>query len=151
MIEFVGSVMVVLCGYFIGFMQADKLNKLCRNLHTAVQMMNDVYIMLDSAFLSRDEIFGNLEKQEKYFRFKNLFYDEKIVEKILPEDDCLRLEEYFNQLGSTDINGQLMKTKLCINELNSSEKELYEKSNRCEKLYKAMGIMSGLMIVISFI
>ena len=151
MIKLTGSIIVIICGYYFGIMQADKLKRLCTNLGRSVKMLNDVYIMLDSSFSTREEIFQAIMHNEEYVFFENLLKGSEENNREIPKEDFLRLKKYFLDLGSTDINGELMKTRLCINELTQSEKILCEKYHRCNRLYKAMGLLSGIIIVLIII
>ena len=150
MTELFGSILVISAGIIIGQIKSDKLKKRCETSLLAEKMLRDIYIMLESLFLTRDEIFERLEKNKNYACFYDLFHG-KTKADFPAENDIKELREFFSSLGTNDINGELMKTRLCLERLSESTKEAQEKYRKCNKLYKALGGLTGAAVVIMLI
>lgn len=67
---------------------------------------------------------------------------------MLLEDDKEALRSLGKLLGSTDIDGQLSQIRLVNGFLNEQIKEAIEQKNKNETMYKKLGIIVGLAVVI---
>lgn len=151
MLKLVGSILLVTTGAGLGCLKADKLVKQHKNVKKTVQMLNDIYIMLESSCLTKSEILSRLENSDNYRELVQPFsVGGGCVSKsgYLEEEDMYRLSCFFEQLGSTDLNGQLSRTRLCINEFIVREKVCAERTKRYAKLYRGMGVLIGAMIAV---
>lgn len=70
---------------------------------------------------------------------------------MLLEDDKEALRSLGKLLGSTDIDGQLSQIRLVNGFLNEQIKEAIEQKNKNETMYKKLGIIVGLAVVIVLI
>ena len=88
---------------------------------------------------------------------ENLTYVEGSIEKNISEIECL--EKYdkeviistLKNLGRSDIEGQINIIENTINILETQINEANEIKNTNSKLYRTIGIITGLMLVIIFI
>ena len=67
---------------------------------------------------------------------------------MLLEDDKEALRSLGKLLGSTDIDGQLSQIRLVNGFLNEQIKEAIEQKDKNETMYKKLGIIVGLAVVI---
>lgn len=79
---------------------------------------------------------------------------EKCIEEsnlALNNDDKEALKSLAKLLGNTDINGQLSQIHLVNNFLEEQIKDAVEAKSKNEKLYKKLGVIVGLAVVIVLI
>ena len=89
--------------------------------------------------------------------YENLTYVEGSIEKNISDIECL--EKYdkeviistFKNLGRSDVDGQINIIENTVNILESQIIEANEIKNINSKMYKTIGIITGLMLVIIFI
>lgn len=161
MIKLIGSILIVFTGAGIGFSKAEKLEEQLGSVRLVIHMLNDVKVMLESAYLTTEEIADRLEQNSEYKKsglFDNLpDGSEKILsvvrnidrsDFIRNEKDKERLKRFFGELGTTDISGQLSKAELCISEFKNAEEVYKEKVSRYARLYRGLGILSGAMTAV---
>lgn len=79
--------------------------------------------------------------------FKRVVDDEKIF-LALNNDDIEIIKELGVSLGQTDMEGQVKNIRLVYNALKSQLKEAKEEKNKNFKMYRNMGMLSGLVIII---
>lgn len=145
MLKLAGSILLVFAGGGIGFLKADKLVQKHKNIKLTVQMLCDVEIMLDSSCLTREEILCRLEESKSYSEF---FQSE---DDFIDDEDMKELSDFFEQLGSTDLEGQLAKIRLCMNSFKNKEKEYALRAKKFARLYRGMGVLIGAMLAVMLI
>ena len=160
MIKLIGSVLIVFAGAKTGFMKAGQLDKQLEGTRLVIHILNDVKIMLESSFLTTDEIIERLESDGEYkktglFCFSESgFTKDELCENIdkcqyiTDKNDRERLKAYFLQLGTTDITGEISKTDLCIGDFKNREEVCKEKVRKYSKLYRGLGILGGAMTAV---
>ena len=79
--------------------------------------------------------------------FKQVVDDEKIFLN-LNSDDIEILKELGISLGQTDLEGQLKNIRLVYNSLKSQLESAKEEKGKNFKLYRNMGVLCGLIIII---
>lgn len=79
--------------------------------------------------------------------FKKVVDNEKIFLNLNKEDIEI-LKELGISLGQTDIEGQLKNIRLVSNALRNQLEEAKEEKNKNFKMYRNMGVLSGLIIII---
>ena len=79
--------------------------------------------------------------------FKQVIDDERIFLN-LNNDDIEILKELGISLGQTDLEGQLKNIRLVYNSLKSQLENAKEEKNKNFKLYRNMGVLCGLIIII---
>lgn len=79
--------------------------------------------------------------------FKRVVDGEKIF-LALNNDDIEIIKELGVSLGQTDMEGQVKNIRLVYNALKSQLKEAKEEKNKNFKMYRNMGMLSGLVIII---
>lgn len=138
--------MLVMTGAGFGCCMSDKLESKYKSIKSVTYMLNDIYIMLESASLTKAEIIERIKSKNNYVMFQKYMSENNVItikNSLLSKDDEKELIQYFNQLGTTDLYGQLSKTNLCINEFKQREEILKEKLKRCGKLYRGLGVIGG--------
>ena len=146
MIKLMGCIMLVMAGAGFGCCKADNLECKYRTVKNIEHMLNDLYIMLESSVLTKAEITERIMNNKKYHMFEKYILNNSTDEKdrsLLSKDDESKLTEFFEQLGTTDLYGQLSRTKLYIGEFSQREELLKEKLKRCGRLYRGMGVICG--------
>lgn len=78
---------------------------------------------------------------------------EKAVDSVkdrvsLAKDDFEILKSFGHSLGSSDIDGQVKSFRLVIKQLEQQEIKAHEASIKNGKMYKSLGLLSGLAIAI---
>lgn len=69
----------------------------------------------------------------------------------LSKEDIKIISNFGNLLGKTDLNGQIKEVELANNFLDKQITEAEELRKKNDKLYKSLGIIIGIAIVIIFI
>jgi stage III sporulation protein AB len=70
---------------------------------------------------------------------------------ILQEEDKEALKSLGKLLGNTDVDGQISQIRLVNNFLDIQIEEAIESKNKNEKLYKKLGVIVGIAVVIVLI
>ncbi len=77
--------------------------------------------------------------------------DDLFAESYFSEEDRRILEQLGNSLGMADREGQLKQIKLVSGLLKSALNEALERRNRNERMWRYLGLVGGLVLVIVFI
>lgn len=78
-------------------------------------------------------------------------YSIDISQTALNEDDLNIIKDFGKTLGQTDLQGQLSKTKLTLQFLEKQIEESQFEENKNKKLYKTLGVLTGMGLVIILI
>ncbi len=82
--------------------------------------------------------------------FRNVVEEEKIFLE-LNEKDTEILKGLSVSLGQTDLENQIKNIRLTKQLLNTQLKEAYEEKNKNFKMYRNMGVLMGLVLIILLI
>ncbi len=69
----------------------------------------------------------------------------------LNSEDAQILLSFGNMLGSSDLEGQIKNIRLTLEQLKLQEQKAEDNKKRYETMYRTLGIMGGIMLVIIFI
>lgn len=78
-------------------------------------------------------------------------YSIDISQTALKDEDINIIKDFGKTLGQTDLQGQLSKTKLTLQFLEKQIGESQIEENKNKKLYKTLGILTGMGLVIILI
>ncbi|MDP4093543.1 MAG: stage III sporulation protein SpoIIIAB [Bacillota bacterium] len=96
---------------------------------------------------------NNLRKDEGHNAFEawEMSVKNNIYKTGLNKEDEEILLSFGKMLGSSDVEGQLKNIKLTVNQLKVQEKKAEEARQKNEKMYKSLGFLGGLAVVIILI
>lgn len=162
MIKYIGLLFVVLTFFGIGYYLSIRLKHRYDFLNSFKEFLSILKIKM---IYNADEIF-TLIKSSSPDCLKEIFtkpvkdsfseYWRDCIEKIpkfyaLKQEDYKLLIEFGTLLGTTDIEGQInhidLYSRMLDSNINNSESELKQKS----KLYKLLGLFSGLTVALLLI
>ncbi|HEX2926320.1 MAG TPA: stage III sporulation protein SpoIIIAB [Ruminiclostridium sp.] len=167
-IKIIGSVILIGATSLIGFSLAadcSKRPKILRELQVLLQMFeNEISYLSNLLAQSFERIYAG-SKTEASLIFseaaKNLSLPgvtadsawEKAVESTysklgLNKEDKAILITFGRMLGNSDLDGQISNIKLVSSQLRLQEMKAEEMRQKNEKMYKSLGVLSGLAIVI---
>lgn len=148
-----------------GMYAANHLQAHTRRLQLLVQLINDMMQDLRYTLPTVDILIDHLRTQPCYHTLEFLeIYDDTSLEQSLPyrlaasidathytkaEKDIL--QQVARTLGSTDLEGQLSALTLCKTRMESLLTESTEKQHAHGNLYRSMGMLCGLFLVILLI
>lgn len=78
-------------------------------------------------------------------------YSIDISQNSLNNEDINIIKDFGKTLGQTDLNGQLSKTKLILEFLDKQIEEAKEEERKNKKLYRSLGVLTGIGLVIILI
>lgn len=166
-IKFLNSILIICICAYIGINKANvfslRVNKL-RNLKSGFNIFKT---KLEFSYEPIKEIFNEISKlvyKEKGNIFKSYVlnlendnYDNAwsiaVAENSygFSKEDILIITGFGKLLGKTDISGQINEIKLADEFLDKQIGDAEEKRRKNDKLYKSLGIISGIAIVIILI
>jgi stage III sporulation protein AB len=169
LLKIAGSIIVVLCCSFIGFVLSQDLikrPKQLRELQGLLQMFENQITYLS------DIIIEAFERISRVGRCDTSIFFSRTAE-ILKEDascgapsaweravrECIRvtslkkedeeiLTAFGKSLGNTDLEGQIKNIRLTLSQLKAQEEKAEENRNRNERMYRSLGLIGGAAIVI---
>lgn len=169
LIKLAGGIMVIAASGFIGYI----LSRDCairpqelRDLQGLMQMfenevcymsnlLSDAFYNISKASSSKVAVFfrsaSELLKKDVGINASEAWEQavrSNIVKTSLSKEDEEILINFGKILGSSDIDGQVMNIKLTINHLKLQERKAEEARKKNEKMYKNLGLLCGLAIVI---
>lgn len=168
--KFIISVSIVCITAYIGICKSKKLKQreyILRDMVTFLKLVeNEIKYMLNILPNAYEIARQKLNSQLKIsigqivvdmLDADNINYIENSIDKNISQLESL--EKYdkeiivstFKNLGRSDVEGQINIINNTINILESQIKEANEIKNTNSKLYKTIGIISGLMLVIIFV
>ena len=78
-------------------------------------------------------------------------YSIDISQTALKQEDLNIIKDFGKTLGQTDLQGQLSKTKLTLQFLEKQIEESQLEENKNKKLYKTLGVLTGVGLVVILI
>jgi len=163
LLKLIGSVLIISSAFLIGNSKSRKLYKRRDFLKSFIVFLNSLstnirYEAMDIfatvAVCKRDENLSYISIKENTQPFDKQWQQQILSlpnSLSLNKSDIELLIEFGNELGKTDIDGQLKHIELYINlfqkELMSAEEDIINKS----KLYKTMGLFAGISTTLMII
>lgn len=134
-----GFALVIFTTSAIGFYKANELalryKRLC-DLHKCITTLKECIR------LHGGEIDSLLQKSFSEFPINTAH---------LKKSDTKLLDEFFSTLGSGDTSIEYERCELYINLLKRQSQEAYEQYRELARLYKNIGVLSGVLICIFFL
>lgn len=147
MIKLVGLMGIFLSLTLVGFSKAGDIQTRLSQLKTAHCMLEEIEIYLEYGVMTKYEIFEKVLSQEKY----SFLTEQTICESKLDENEINHILSFYNQFGTTDLQGQLSYLKMTKEFITESVTQLKgDISNKC-KLYRSSGILVGIFVCIILI
>lgn len=167
MIKFLGIIFLLLSGSAYGAFESGKLKRNCIICSEIRELFTQIHIKIRYSGIDVYEIVHELKKSGLYYNidfirnlpdeftpdcnFHNIWKKAIINDMSLGDDEKMLLSSYGEVLGTTDIAGQLMSTEEALDKLSKIEEKRNEEYKRKGKLYRSLGMLSGVMIGILLI
>ncbi len=148
MIKLIGAAAIVIAASGIGFYKARCLEKRLSTLVKAARMLGEIKIALNYSLMTTEDIITFLETNSS---LKQLAEQRNGSISCLSERENQLLADFWAQLGSSDLESQLSSADMYIAELEEDISEIRESKEAKCRLYRTMGILSGLFICIMLI
>lgn len=167
--KLVGSIIVLLSSGFLGYILSTDCKKRpqqLRELQTLLQMFeNRISYLSDILTEAFDRIHSCTGSEVGIFfaaASEKLKYDrnigapsawesavrENIKKTSLNKEDEEIIAAFGKILGSSDLEGQLKNIRLTVNQLNLQEEKAEQARSKNEGMYRSLGILGGLAVVI---
>lgn len=163
-LKFVNIICIFICTTIIGMKYAKKYSKRLDNLLSIKNMLNIFKAKIKFTSKSIPDIFKemseNIENETKEIFIKASEYMKNMIAKdafnkaidesnvYLKKEDKDTIKELSKMLGDTDIEGQISQIELVEGFLENNIKQAEEEKEKNGKLYKRLGITTGLIIAI---
>lgn len=135
----IGFALIIFTTSAIGFSKAQSLSlrhkKLCK--------------LISEISLLKEHL--RLHGGEKETLFKKCFSEYPVSHAALNKDDIQTLDDFFNNMGSSDTKTECERCELCLNILKTQADEARDKERELARLYKNIGVLSGVLICIFFL
>ena len=167
MLKYICIVMIVSVSAMGGIYFSSALKNRVISLKRINYMLEEIYIMLRyrsatvyeiAETLCNDERFAGLDfLKELKFSAENSFQESwcRAVEKNIPrglkKSDCELLINIGRKLGTSDLEGQLGAVKLRQAETAAAVSSAEEEYSRKAKLYRTLGVLTGVFIAIMLV
>lgn len=148
MIKIAGAAAIVISTAYIGFLKASSFEKRISALKLVVRMIEQVKILLNYSLLTTGEIIDKLSENNE---FSSIVGMKNSGISCLSQYENQLLAGFWEQLGTTDLESQLSSAEMfkrTFEEDLSSLKEV--KDSKC-RLYRTMGILTGLFISVMLV
>ena len=163
---------VILCSIFcgstyIGIMISNRYKRRTEQLCEMKRALNFFEAKIEYTYEPLQEIFMQISNNVKreignIFKIAGVKMQEKsakeawehsieIAQTDLTIDDINVIKDFGKTLGQTDLQGQLSKTKLTLGFLDKQIQEAQIEENKNKKMYKTLGVLTGLGLVIILI
>ena len=169
-IKFIGAVILICATSFIGFSMAAECSKrprALRELQSMLQMLeNEISYLSNLLSEAFNRIYDSsnfdtailFREAAKYLGTDGYTADlawEKAIEEnfgklSLNFEDKTILLSFGKMLGNSDLEGQLNNIRLISSQLKLQEQKAEEMKRKNEKMYRSLGVLSGLAIAIIF-
>lgn len=144
-VKLIGAASVIIAGTYIGFDKSAVLGKRLSTLRNILRMFDETEILMNYGAFTTGEILERLRENEC---FEKIINKDSSVTRCLAEDEKRLLNEYFSQLGTTDLQGQLSALKMYKNAFTEKFSDLKAvKDEKC-RLYRTMGILAALFVCV---
>jgi len=167
--KIVGSLVVILSCSFLGFIlsrDCSRRPQQLRELQTQLQMFENQISYLSDVLIEafeRVSRVGNSETGLIFGKAAEILRDngaqsaenawEQAVRQCMRRTALNREDEevlvgFGKMLGSTELDGQIKNIRLTMEALRMQEKKAEESRNKNETMYKSLGILGGIAVVI---
>ncbi|RKD34576.1 stage III sporulation protein AB [Thermohalobacter berrensis] len=168
-LKIIGSLMIVISCSFFGFYLGSRYSKRLNNLiflQNCIQLLESEVIYsatplpeaLDNVYRKGNkkvsfifkEIKDHLKSNKVYDIYDSFVYIKDILKNNLHliDEDIEIILSLGRVLGSSNRDDQQKHFKLVLKQIQTQQKEAEEKKKKNEKLYKNLGVLTGLAIVI---
>lgn len=166
MLKIAGMIAIVISTSLYGISKSDRLKKRCDELNLINHMLEDFIIEISFKALPLFEIVKTLKKKPMYKKLTLLtnvdcslekpFYrawEESIdsMQSSLEKNDIVLLKSFGATLGKSDINGELSNIEIFKSDFLKLETKAIEEYSKKSKLYRSLGVLSGVFISIMLI
>lgn len=161
MIKFIGTALIMLSGLGIGYTLSANNKRHLKKVGYAEKMLCDIGLMLEFGALTFGEIVKHLKDTDSAGQLMFLDTDEQspdlradILDRIELNKDKFRpdeksaLRQFFTQLGTTDIEGQLSLVERSKAYFFGQLQKLREESKSKCRLYNSLGALGGAFVAI---
>lgn len=144
-VKLIGAASVIVAGTYIGFDKSAVLEKRLSMLRNILRMFDETEILMNYGAFTTGEILERLSENEC---FEKIINKDSSVTRCLAEDEKRLINEYFSQLGTTDLQGQLSALKMYKTAFAEKFSDLKAvKDEKC-RLYRTMGILAALFVCV---
>ncbi|MCX8129018.1 MAG: stage III sporulation protein SpoIIIAB [Clostridia bacterium] len=168
-LKVIGSLIIILASSFLGYSfsrDCSKRPQELRALQTMLKMFENEIIFLSNILSDAFEKISRSNKSQAADFFRNtveILKNEKslnasdawekavknsIGKTSLNREDEEILVSFGRMLGSSDVEGQIKNIEMTVNQLKLQEYKAEEAKKKYETLYKTLGVLGGLTIVI---
>lgn len=137
--KIIGFALIIFVTTIIGFSKAQSLTlrhkKLCK--------------LIKEISLLREHI--RLHGGERETLFKKCFSEYPINHTALCKEEIQTLDDFFNNMGGGDTKTECERCELCIGTLKRQADEAQKRECELARLYKNIGVLSGVLICIFFL
>lgn len=144
-VKLIGAASVIIAGTYIGFDKSAVLEKRLSTLRNILRMFDETEILMNYGAFTTGEILERLSESEC---FEKIINKDSSVTRCLAEDEKMLINEYFSQLGTTDLQGQLSALKMYKTAFAEKFNDLKAVKNEKCRLYRTMGILAALFVCV---
>ncbi len=142
MIKTAGFIIVILTTTIFGFILSEDIITHYKQLSLVIRMLDVTRIRLEYNLSTREELFGYIFSKKEYEFFKA----DNLKKSKLSENEKRMLLDFYNQLGTTDLQGQLSQIEMFKRDFDYELSELKKtKDNRC-RLFRTGGALVGVFV-----
>lgn len=163
-------ILILSCSTSIGFLLSKKYSDRLRELNTIDKLINIMQNKIKFTRMPLKEILQEISSIKENIEISDLFYkvskkleikttedawnevlEEKKISLNLKNEDINLIKSLGNNLGKTDIEGQMSGINQFSTLLKVQIKEAEREKSKNEKMYKSLGTIIGLALVIILI
>lgn len=142
MIKIAGFIAVIVSTTLVGMTLSENISKRHNQLRSVIRMIKECKIRLEYNLPTKDELLSYLFGKPEYTKFKA----DKLDLTKLTDNEKNRLVEFYNQLGNSDLQSQLLNIEIYIKDFENQLSELDRtKDNHC-RLLRTGGVLTGIFI-----
>ena len=142
MIKTAGFIIVILTTTIYGYILSEDIISHHKQLCSVIRMLDEIKIRLEFNLSTREELFRFIFSKAEYEVFKA----DNLLNSKLGENEKRMLLDFYNQLGTTDIQGQLSQIEMYKKDFQYELSELLKtKDNRC-RLLRTGGALVGVFV-----
>ena len=171
-LKIIGSVVILLASTFLGYTFSRDCGRRPQELRSMQSMLkmfqNEISFLSNILSEAFEKIYRSSSSASASF-FKGtidilrenrsltaseaweLAVKENIGKTSLNKEDGEIVISFGKMLGSSDLEGQLKNIEMTLNQLHVQEQKAEEKRNKYETMYRTLGVLGGLTLVIILI
>ncbi len=138
MFKFIGFILIIIVSGAIGFSKSGELKIRCNKLS---QLKKNIIKFKEHIRFSGKEL----------DRLKAECFEESLDYSCLYKSDCEIIEKLFSEIALLDRESAYKLCELSYELLDQKYREAENKYTECSKLYKSIGVLTGIFICIFFI